>query len=511
MKTLYFEVNLKTDIILNQKAVTQGANTTLDYIPGSNFLGIVASVLYTSDLESQKALDLFHNGKVRFGDAHLISPSGARSLKVPAAYYYPKGSDPCETLYISHLVPQDEQTQQKMRKIQLKQCRNGYYDFTDEGEKAVLVQCDTNFAIKSAHDRDTRTSKEKAMYGYESLQAGTKMLFEVQIDESVSCLESDIIDALTKGHSKRVGRSRSAQFGLLEIRQLDKAYRQVSGNSGKGTVIVYADSRLIFLDEISGLPTFQPTAKQLGLDGTINWEKSQIRTFQYAPWNFKRQCFDTDRCGLEKGSVIVIENVSIESPASSVVGSYKNEGFGHVLFNPSFLSGDKTTGLSSWKLQKLENTNNKSIESNQELTITLEDRGLLYLLKRAHNRELYENRIFQLVNTWKQKNADRFKSDDSFASQWGTIRSIATRRLLGDSENLTANTLQDELFADKIGYLRHGVAQSKWEERKRIQSLQNFLKYDLINFPDEETQCLAIINLAAEMSKIYRKRKEDRQ
>lgn len=46
MTTLQFKCTLLSDVILNQKAATEGPNQTLDFIPGSNFLGIVASKLY---------------------------------------------------------------------------------------------------------------------------------------------------------------------------------------------------------------------------------------------------------------------------------------------------------------------------------------------------------------------------------------------------------------------------------------------------------------------------------
>ena len=511
MKTLYFEVELKTDIILNQKAITQGANTTLDYIPGSNFLGIVAGALYDDNFDRKLAMDLFHNGTVRFGDAHLKAESGARALKVPADFFYPKGKEPNEVLYVSHLVPDDEQTQEEMRKIQLKQCRKGYYDFTATDKVARPVKCDTNFAIKSAHDRQTRTSLEDAMFGYESLQAGAKMLFEVQIEKNESELEPLIVDALTKGSSKRVGRSRSAQYGLVEIRQLPEAYKQVSGLARKGTVLVYADSRLIFLDEETGLPTFQPTAEQLGLEGgKINWDKSQIRTFQYAPWNFKRQCFDTDRCGLEKGSVIVVEGVTEVSPLTETVGSYKNEGFGRVIYNPDFLEGD-AKGLAVWKLQKSDTSaSTKAPEEQLTLQPTApNDTPLMARLKELHNQEITENKIFELANNWKNEKESLFKQAE-FASQWGTIRSIATRRLLALEPN-QQKTLYDELFAEGIGYLKHGVAQAKWEERGRAKAFEHFFKYDLAEFPDDDAQCLAVINLAAEMSKLYRKEKENKK
>ena len=142
---------------------------------------------------------------------------------------------------------------------------------------------------------------------------------------------------------KRVGRSRTAQYGLVEIEECN--YVEVESCMPIGnTVAVYADGRLIFIDEY-GLPTFQPSAEQLGLpeDAVILWKKSQIRTFQYAPWNYQRQCFDADRCGIEKGSVFVVDVSNCkENPElkSHYVGSYNNEGFGKVIYNPAFLEAD---------------------------------------------------------------------------------------------------------------------------------------------------------------------------
>lgn len=37
MKTLTYQCTLLTDIVLNAKSATEGANQTLDFIPGNNF------------------------------------------------------------------------------------------------------------------------------------------------------------------------------------------------------------------------------------------------------------------------------------------------------------------------------------------------------------------------------------------------------------------------------------------------------------------------------------------
>ena len=110
MTTLQFKCTLLSDVILNQKAATEGPNQTLDFIPGSNFLGIVASKLYPKKEDEkayQETLNLFHSDKVRFGDAHP-SGSGIRGLKIPASMFYPKLKKPNDECYINHLIPENQ-------------------------------------------------------------------------------------------------------------------------------------------------------------------------------------------------------------------------------------------------------------------------------------------------------------------------------------------------------------------------------------------------------------------
>ena len=85
MKKLKFKCTLLTDVILNVKSASEGANSTLDFIPGNCFLGIAASKLY-DEKTSEEAMTLFHSGKVRFGDAHPAF-DGKRALRIPASFY----------------------------------------------------------------------------------------------------------------------------------------------------------------------------------------------------------------------------------------------------------------------------------------------------------------------------------------------------------------------------------------------------------------------------------------
>ena len=127
-------------------------------------MGIVAKELYADS--SAESLDLFHSGKVRFGDAHP-SVNGIRGLKVPASMYYPKLSSASKECYIHHLTDHDAVA---IKDKQLKQCRDGFYSF-DEAT-GVLVDTQKNFAIKSAYDSQKRRSKDHQMFGYEALSKG---------------------------------------------------------------------------------------------------------------------------------------------------------------------------------------------------------------------------------------------------------------------------------------------------------------------------------------------------
>lgn len=479
MSVLKFKCTLLSDVILNQKAATEGPNETLDFIPGSCFLGIVASE-YDKFNNEDKAIEIFHSGKVRFGDAHP-STGNFRGLKVPASMFHPKLKEVSEELYIHHKIPNLNDNELKQK--QLKQCRSGFYNFSSI--EATQIETKVNFAIKSAYDKETRHSKDEQMYGYQSLQKGLTLYFEVEITNE--SLVKEIKDALIG--KKRIGRSRTAQYGLVEITETE--FDEVKSQQSNGQYVeVYADGRLIFLDD-EGLPTFQPKVEQLGLQGEICWEKSQIRTFQYAPWNFKRQCFDTDRCGIEKGSVIVVKTDTCPEQ-SQYVGSYKNEGFGKVIYNPAFLNA-ASTGKAQYHIL------NKVLKSpdNIENSIELEGTPLLAYLAQRKKQEEMKLAVYEKVNEWTNIHSTLFKGD-TFASQWGTIRSIAMK-------NKTKAKLMEELFDKQIdrngrsvsnAYLTHGVAADKWSERGRLNTFKEFFK----NLDDNNAQ-MAIINLAAEMSK----------
>ena len=472
MKTIQFKCTLKSDVILNQKAATEGPNKTLDFIPGSCFLGIVASKY--DNFENEIAWEIFHSGKVRFGDAHP-SNDDMRGLRIPASMFYPKLKKLTDDeVYIHHAIPNLDD--EDLKKKQLKQCRSGFYTFANN--EAKQIKTETNFAIKSAYDKEKRRSKDEQMYGYESLQEGLELYFEVEVDNED--LTAIIKEALIG--EKRVGRSRTAQYGLVEITEAN--YNDVKCDKPENDIVtVYADGRLIFLDDY-GLPTFRPLAKDLGLDGgEILWEKSQVRTFQYAPWNYKRQCFDTDRCGIEKGSVFVVDVSKCDNlPGlkAKYLDFYNNEGFGKVIYNPEFLKANEK-GLSNYVFSEY-------LPDPKPEKKELKSSNLLEYVNVQQIKENANKNIYQDVNEWVTRNESKFQGKERFASQWGAIRGIAM-----------ATKDESQIKNNVMAYISHGVKSSDWDGNRR-KILEEFL-----NACEDNNVRETLVNLAAEMAKKCRK------
>lgn len=477
MKTLTYQCTLLTDIVLNAKSATEGANQTLDFIPGNNFLGITASKLY-AEVDAHTAWLIFHSGKVRFGDAHLLV-NNCRCVKAPAAMYYPKLGSAAEECYVYHSLSQPWSSD--LREKQLKQLRNVFYAFTSKGD-AIEARAEKVFMVKSAYDRERRCSKDNCMFGYEALCAGSEMAFTVEIDDDVEDKVYPMIEQALIGN-KHLGRSRTAQYGLVSIKPC--AFEE-AGTCDKPVgelVTIYADGRLIFYNE-DGFPTYQPTAQQLHLpEGSeIRWDLSQIRTFCYAPWNYKRQAYDTDRCGLEKGSVIVAKCPSAIACRDAYVGAYCNEGFGKVVYNPCFLNA-KSDGRTTFTFREVAR-DVADCAQEKDLPHT----PLIELLDARKKVEEQEYGIYESVNAFVEQYGSRFKNA-AFASQWGTIRSIAMA-------HADEGKLMDELFKEPRGYLVHGTAKDKWAEKGRLSLLRDFC----VNTSHGLLQ-RALVNLTSEMAK----------
>lgn len=499
---LQFKCTLKSDIIINMKSATEGQNRTLSFIPGNNFLGIIAKDY--EKFSSEDAFEIFHSGNVRFGDAHpafIQNNKIIRTHKIPASFYYPKSKTIYDKCYVHHFYDRSKDKENDGHPQQLKQARDGFFAFLENGN-AIEMPIIKYFSQKSAFDSIERRSADEMMYGFESIANGTIFVFEIELDNA------SLADKITNSiiGIKHLGKSKSAEYGYVEIEKCNfQDYNQEIINTNE-IAIVYADSRLIFIDKDSLLPTFIPTAKDLGFqdnDSEIDWELSQIRTFKYSPWNSKRNTRDAERAGIEKGSVFIVKSKAPIS-GSRYIGYYRNEGFGKVIYNPSFLTQVKENGVSVFNFQK-ENT-------SHEESITTCNSLLFQYLHRKKEEDDCNKRIFEEVNRFIEKNKKIFKGT-TFASQWGKIRSIAQQN---SSESKIIDELFDKVKIEKLSktktkeaeirtkpdaYLTHGIAASKWKKFGRKEIFRQFI-VDISSKIGSRYVQRAVVNLASEMAKI---------
>lgn len=483
MKESYYKVTLLSDVVLNSTLATEGNMSSLDYIPGSNFLGMVAGKLYPS-LSADETYSIFHSGSVRFGDA-LISSNDASSYVLPAMLFMDKLNKNLGTddVYLHHLIDYSNPPSKDGSRLQLKQERGGYL-FADG---SVLKNIDKSFSLKSAQDRETRSSKDGAMFGFESLPQGLTFVFSVQFEEEQHYVK--INSALVGKH--RLGKSKNAEFGQVQIELIEQQPISIGTFEAQAYVLVYAQSNLCFLDHY-GAPTFQPTAQQLGLDASavIDWNKSQIRTHSYSVWNFKRNTTNTQRDCISKGSVFYVTGAKLPVDTRKSLGLHQAEGLGKVIYNPLFLEGNAIDAKSSFNFKSLEINEKISLEKIAPTTKLSKFLSAQLTLKQ-HQQAI--SHAIQVMVYSKDEKIKRLKAISS--SQWGGIRAYASK-----TEDL--EKLHKQLFDKEAGYLTHGVADEKYWGKNRGVDRKAF---ENICIENKVLGTEFIAKFAAEMAKESRK------
>jgi len=494
-----FTCTFLEDVVLNARTATEGKSECLDFIPGSNFLGIVAKN-YNDFKKRGLAYKVFHSGKVRFGDGHPYL-SGERAIKVPTNWLHEKGKTLTDsTIWIHGHIPEDEQERHRRDSIQLKQARSGFF-FPQDGS---LVEADLTFALKSAQDREYRKAEEGKLFGYTALKKGSQWSFYLDCDDESIC---NMVAPLLGG-LHHVGRSRTAQYGTVKIDRISQSVELIDSEQLTGGVCLYAESRLALYDE-SCRPTAIPSVKSLRLpEGSLILpKKSQIRKYTYAPWNNKRKCRDADRVCIEKGSVIMLELSKPVPPDffQSGIGCFKSEGLGKIIANPSFLKADKSGKLLNLKLRKARSKTCSKIPyiiDAVDSDIPLKN----WLLER---KDLLEKDISILkdVNTFVREKGDLFMNIIT-PSQWGQIRSIANsskswtelERLLFQKPTKTGKDGQKENSIDRhlSGFLVSGKSAETWKRRAEGKELRSILKDKLMKSASKYGSIYAV-RLAAAM------------
>ena len=484
MSKIYFKCTFLSDVILHASSNSEGKIDRLDFIPGSNFLGMVARK-YNDFKEDAKKI--FHDGAVRFNDA-TIAIDGNITYHVPFSWYAPKGvsiDDEAYKLYNEYHLTKEEYDKLIEESKQPKQQRVGY--FTIDGKFTKLSYI---YRQKSAYDRKKRRSKKSQMFGFFALPKDLEWIFSVELDDDK--YKDKIIKLLTT--AKYLGKARNAEYGNIKIKQIEKPASEAPQLlqpvkiDGKFYIFLYAKSRLALTDDLN-INSYTPSLNSLQITNgaiKIDYEKSYIRTSRYTPYVDVRANFDFERLVIDKGSVIAVEVEkdfdvkAYQEKISKGIGLYLSEGFGKVIVNPTFV-------IEKNPFAKLE----KKEESNK---IKTEKSPLVKWLQAQKDKETQNYKLLKRVKEF-IKNYPDVKNKKS---QWGQIRSLCNSSQ-GDDD------IYNKLFSNELrnnhpkGFLLHGKAKEKWsnnlikaiKEEKENGNYLKFIKLLSIYAPkedDKETQ-----------------------
>ena len=393
-----YQCTLLEPAVLKNYSGSEITVDVLDFINGNKFLGIVASQLYktTKESSSKEVLDLFHNGKVQYGNAYL-SLNDKQSYPVPGLLYEHKTEKIKGGSSLKGIPEKTNDRQKQKEQEKYKQSKTGYLLPHDNNKTFVRIEAQRGERLKSAYDTNNRSAKAENMFLYQYLEKGQSFVFEIR-DFTPKGIYLDRIEKALKG-IHYIATSKG-EFGRIEIKALGNCnkFNQTIQLSKEETQWVYAESDLAFIDRY-GKFTWQPKVEDLGFQhAKINYEKSRLWFDHYTIRNGTRKNIDEERMIIKKGSVFAIETkeegIKIdEKKITRGLGVFLSEGYGRILINPSFLKKDITFNDDPSKDNTLseEDTNPPTYKD----TKGGEQEALATILKARLHKETKRNKLLQ--------------------------------------------------------------------------------------------------------------------
>ncbi len=347
MRTQWLKIELQSELVLTRNAVTEGGHETLDYIPGSALLGAV------SRHYAALGHEVFWSGKVRFGNGYLLGPGAGEELLWPAPLTYMRAKAGDSTLHNGLLQDPGQAG------LPLRQVRQGYVRPQASGA-CFIGHPATRFRMKTAVDRQRfGAAREEQLFGYQSLAAGQCFAARLEADDDFSADKFQQISGCLQEPGIRLGRSRSAEYGLVSIVKMDCPPLPAPMADARLLVFYlasdYAPSGHPFPAPGHSAPArgslaeaFLAEAAGLGLPGLqFDCARSQVRSRTCWPWNRYHDSPGMERHVLCAGSVIVAAAPTPppsqeilcqwQTALDSGIGLWRQEGLGRVLVNPSLV------------------------------------------------------------------------------------------------------------------------------------------------------------------------------
>ncbi len=337
MKVQQFKATLLEEIVISERAATEGGHDSLDYLPGATFLGAVAAHWY-NELNPKDVYTVFHSGKVRFSNGLPLSEDEQLSYPMPLCWYQHKRETKSGTMALRNY-----QFSEYPKTIRAKQIQGDYISLAAIEPNNRLTIVKQKFRMKTGINADVGTARDSQLFGYSSLPAGDSFVFSLEVDDDVNpSLFEEIVERLLG--TLKLGRSRSAEYGAVSIEKFEtKDERQAAKTTSSVTFWLLADMAL--QDEF-GQPLLQASAKNVGLPAhfQLDLEKTFVRSRRYAPFNAHRCRREIERVVLTMGSVLhfsshqSVDAKTLQRIQAQGIGLYRQNGLGRVWINPPLLA-----------------------------------------------------------------------------------------------------------------------------------------------------------------------------
>lgn len=507
MSELHLRITLETDIVLSATAATVGGHRTLQRIRGSVLLGACAAQGY----DDPNSFDLFHSGRVRYGDALPEAEAGV-AWPMPLVLHKDKTvNDPTQPLWNLAVAERPSNAQMVQERV----------GFIDAGGRRVPVA--TAYSMRTAVDELGR-ARDGFLYGLESVAAGQS--FRSVVTSSDPDLLAGVERRLV-GRSHRLGRSRTAEFGLARIERVDPVpaseWPLVAGSAK--VVRLWCLSDVALRDDDSGAPRLQPTGADFGLPDDVHPRLDPARSFlrfaRWSPFNGKRGRPDLERQVIVAGSVVVFaldRPIDLSVPraaAADGIGAYRHEGLGRVVVQPAFLESERVTVSSPVAVHEADPAD---VPADGVATVAdaapLPQDDLGAWLGAQLREAAEQDRVWATSRTWSESMK---KYADVPAAQWGEVRRLAAMaRLQGADPAKFRENLERKLGlkaaregdASKGRRMGRGTTAKRWAERHDGRSAAECL-VGLLASAEAADVLPATELLAARMARLKREEPRD--
>lgn len=321
MHKLEFKIRSVSALVLPTRAGDVNMVSTRSYINGSAILGAFASAYIGSfglnySAENKLEFDkIFINSGVIFSNAY-INLGEKKSIPTPLSFFSKKHK--ADKVYDMLLA--DDNGSENLS-------QNGGYVCIDEDKETILpvnVEKSINFHFRAGN----YANDDKIIFNYESIKENQD--FSGRISGEAQHLKK--LRDLFKSGAIRLGKSKSAQYGLAEISfgNIEEIEQSVNVTSQGNVTMTFLSDTIIYNDFGSSVVDLETLEKIIGVKICKSYIKKSSNDNFMSIWKLRKpseQCFMA-------GSSFLLAKVPDDYEMSELggIGERVNEGFGQVEF-----------------------------------------------------------------------------------------------------------------------------------------------------------------------------------